>query len=263
MLSIHNTYNDALSTIHFYNNKLKQIIGDRASLQLSWLINAYVQRRWVFVSLDYRLLPESTAHDTVDDVVEACEWVSQSLSTALNMNTSPVILAGSSAGTYLALTAATIVPTKPRALFLLYGMLDPAGKRYTTQGTNVLGFPPVETGPILAQILPRSDKRRSALPGYPFPDDLSTDPRFALIQAVHIEAPLPDMMTGILGMSHSIRSQNREASIPDSSRRLFPGTFADFAHLPPTLVCPTKFPAPVCTVGHAPCRKIDIRRQEL
>jgi hypothetical protein len=85
-------------------------------------------------------------------------------------------MAGSSAGAYLALTAATIVPTKPRALFLLYGILDPAGKRYTTQGTNVFGFPPVETGPILDKFLPSSNKRRPALPGYPFPDDLSTDP---------------------------------------------------------------------------------------
>ncbi|KPM36036.1 hypothetical protein AK830_g10523 [Neonectria ditissima] len=220
--------------LHYHGGWL--IIGDRHSVQPHWLINACIRRRWIFVSPDYRLMPESTAHASVDDAVDAYEWVLKRLATELDITIGPVVLSGSSAGAYLALTVASITPTKPRALFLLYGMLDPADERYTTTGTNVLGLPPIEAGPILAQYASSCNENDGVRSGYPWPNDLATDPRFALIQAMHMEALIPDRLTGIVGLSKAIATRGLETSIPASAQRLFPKTFADLSEFPPTMI---------------------------
>ncbi|KAK7398524.1 hypothetical protein QQX98_012100 [Neonectria punicea] len=220
--------------LHYHGGWL--IIGDRYSVQPHWLINACFRRRWIFVSPDYRLMPESTAHDSVDDAADAYEWVSKRLSAELNISIGPLILSGSSAGAYLALTVASFTPTKPRALFLLYGMLDPADERYTTKGTNVLGLPPVEAGPVLAQFDSGGNEKEVARSGYPWPDDLATDSRFGLIMALHMEALIPDRMTGIDGLSKEIAIRGQKTSIPASAQRLFPKAFADLSGLPSTFI---------------------------
>lgn len=192
---------------------------------------------------DYRLLPETTAHRSVEDARDAYEWVVQQLAGTLNINTGPVILAGSSAGAYLALTAASMILaaapvdfTPPRAMLLLYGLLDPSNERYTTKGTNILGLPPINPGPVLEGFASTHDTRGVVISGYSWPVSLPEDPRFALIQAAHIAARIPDIMTGVDGLSEAIAAHGPEASIAASERKLFAVAFGALSGLPPTLL---------------------------
>ena len=98
-----------------------------------------------------------------------------------------VILAGSSAGAYLALATSTIIPKQPNALLLFHGMLDASNSRYTVPGTKI------ETKSILLNF-PRLYGRdeTEAISEYRLLADLAADPRFALVFALHIDTLLPD-----------------------------------------------------------------------
>ncbi len=84
--------------------------------------------------------------------MDAYEWVLNSLSEQLDIPVGPVILAGSSAGGYLALTTASLAERKPAAVLSIYGMLDPLNARYTTNGTNIFGQPPIDTAPVIEKL---------------------------------------------------------------------------------------------------------------
>ncbi|KAJ3500740.1 hypothetical protein NM208_g17081 [Fusarium decemcellulare] len=118
--------------LHYHGGFL--IIGDRYSFLPYWLVHACASRKWIFVTPEYRLIPETTAHSSVDDAVDAYNWVRSSLPDLIGRPVGSVLLAGSSAGGYLALTTAVAVTQKPSALLLIYGMLDPTGSRYLTPG---------------------------------------------------------------------------------------------------------------------------------
>ncbi|KAH7142830.1 Alpha/Beta hydrolase protein [Dactylonectria estremocensis] len=206
--------------LHYHGGFL--IIGNCYSLLPYWLIKACVSRNWIFVTADCRLIPETTAHNSVEDAVDAYDWVPRRLTGILNISTGPVILAGSSAGAYLALTAASAALTPPRALPLLYGLLDPTNERYTTKGTNVLGLPPVDSRPVLEAFAFTGDNNAVILPGHGWPEDLLSDPRFALIQTARIEAQISDIMTGVNGISEAIAKHGPDAAITASEPKLFP-----------------------------------------
>ncbi|KAG4261638.1 hypothetical protein FPRO04_13137 [Fusarium proliferatum] len=220
--------------IHIHGGFL--IVGDRYSFAPYWLVKAVTTRKWIFVSPDYRLVPESTAHASLDDSIDAYKWVRSSLADAIGRPIGPVLLAGSSAGGYLALTTANAVKHKPDALLLIYGMLDAAGPRYTTPGTNIWGAPPFDTTSVLSQF-PRTKENddRKAISGYPLPENFQQDPRFQVASALHIDALFPDYMTGVEGLSREIASKGIDA-IPEEHRRLFPLSFGDLAKIPRTFL---------------------------
>ncbi|CVL08276.1 uncharacterized protein FPRN_13311 [Fusarium proliferatum] len=220
--------------IHIHGGFL--IVGDRYSFAPYWLVNAVTTRKWIFVSPDYRLVPESTAHASLDDSIDAYKWVRSSLADAIGRPIGPVLLAGSSAGGYLALTTANAVKHKPDALLLIYGMLDAAGPRYTIPGTNIWGAPPFDTTSVLSQF-PRTKENddRKAISGYPLPENFQQDPRFQVASALHIDALFPDYMTGVEGLSREIASKGIDA-IPEEHRRLFPLSFGDLAKIPRTFL---------------------------
>ena len=199
------------------------------------MVRACVSRGWIFVSPDYRLIPESTAQASVEDAIDAYQWVLSRLPSDLDCNVASVLMAGSSAGGYLALATATSVPKAPSALLLIYGMLDPTFDRYLNPGTNIFGRPPKETSSTLANFpIAGDDDDRKTVSAYPLPSDPSSDARFALIEALHIDALIPDYMTGVPGLSNSIRAHGVEA-VPHVHRNLFPLSFGDMSKLPPVL----------------------------
>jgi acetyl esterase/lipase len=200
-------------------------------------VNACVSRSWIFVSPDYRLLPEATAHDAVDDAVDAYQWVRAKLPALLGRKLGSVLVAGASAGGYLALTTAAQVAEKPDKLLLVYGMLDAAGPRYTTPGTKIFGRPVVDTKPILQEWpLKNDEKKRKKISAYPVsPQTIATDRRFALASALHIDALFPDYMTGVHGLAKTIATEGIEG-IPTEHRRLFPLSFGDLSQMPPTML---------------------------
>lgn len=176
-------------------------------------------------------MPESTAHDAIEDTADAYKWIYSSLPDLLGRPVGSILLAGSSAGAYLALNTAISATKKPHALLLIYGMLNPAGPRYTTPGMNIFGRPLVETGAILeAWPMKAQDDERKPVSAYPVANP-AIDPRLALVAALHIDALLPDYMTGIAGLARQIATEGVKA-IPEEHRHLFPLHFGDLTGLP-------------------------------
>ncbi|KAG8359379.1 hypothetical protein FVEN_g3053 [Fusarium venenatum] len=218
--------------IHIHGGFL--IVGDRYSYMPYWLVNAAVARKWIFVTPDYRLVPESTAHASLDDTVDAYNWVRSSLAEVINRRVGSVLVAGSSAGGYLALSTANAVKQKPEGLLLIYGMLDAAGSRYTTPGTNIWGAPPFDTSSVLDKFPKKRDSEdRKPISGYPPPENFQEDPRFSIASALHIDALFPDYMTGIDGLSRDIANKGIDA-IPEEHRRLYPLSFGKLNEIPRT-----------------------------
>lgn len=194
-------------------------------------------RNWIFVTPDYRLIPESTAHKAVEDAADAYGWVCSTLPGLIERSISSVLVAGSSAGAYLALTTSVTARERPSGLFLVYGMLDPLGERYTTPGLSLDGEAPIETGPVLKEFpmaRPDGEETRKSITAFPtqHPD---IEKRFNLCKALHIDAVFPDYMTGINGLSRAIAEKGMDA-IPGEHAILFPLSFGNLGDVPRTMI---------------------------
>ncbi|KAF4835181.1 Non-reducing polyketide synthase ausA [Colletotrichum tropicale] len=224
----------AVVLLHYHGGFL--IVGDRYSFLPYWLVHACASRGWVFVTPDYRLMPESTAHDAIQDAADAYEWAWSSLPKVLGRPVGSLSLAGSSAGGYLALSTAVSAVKKPSALLLIYGMLDPSGTRYTSAGKNIFDRPIIATGPILEAWPMRkvSGEYRKPVSAYPIVDP-ATDPKFALASALHIDAIFPDYMAGVPGLARQIAAEGITA-VPEQHRQLFPLDFGHLSGLPPVML---------------------------
>ncbi|KAH7064878.1 Alpha/Beta hydrolase protein [Macrophomina phaseolina] len=189
---------------------------------------AHQSRAPAYVTPSYRLLPESTGSDALDDAVDAAKWVAANI-------TPRVVIAGSSAGGYLAVATAaqlTTVTPKPLAVLSVYGMLDLAHRRYLTPGTSVMNQPSIpHVAPLVDQIA--AAKGVDVKDAYPFPAAPAQDRRMHWIAAVHQEALFPDLLAGVPGMARKIAEAGVEAVEP-ARRRLFPLAFGAAKGLPPT-----------------------------
>ncbi|KIW93409.1 uncharacterized protein Z519_06014 [Cladophialophora bantiana CBS 173.52] len=200
-----------------------------------WLVNACVDRGWIFATPDYRLMPESSDDEVVQDAVDAYQWVLNSLSMHLDIQVGPVILAGSSAGGYLAMTTASLAGQRPTALLSIYGMLDPLNAIYTTKRANIFGQPHIDIAPVIEQLTVLRPSRPQVLVGYPWPADPSRDPWFAIIATLHIEALFPGSIAGVPGLSEAVAEQGVNA-VPPAQRHLFPLSFGESSKFPLTVL---------------------------
>lgn len=184
-------------------------------------------------------MPESTAHESLEDAADAYRWAQTELPVLLGRDLGSVLVAGSSAGGYLALAtaAAAAASEKPEKLLLIYGMLDATIPRYTTPGTNIFGRAPTDTAPVLQEWPPMKDEDdRKQISAYTLlPADMATDPRFKLVSALHIDALFPDYITGTQGLSSAIATRGIKA-IPSAHRQLFPLQFGNLDKMPPTML---------------------------
>ncbi|EKG18604.1 hypothetical protein MPH_04139 [Macrophomina phaseolina MS6] len=212
--------------IHYHGGFL--ILGDKQTFPPQWLINAALRRNWTYITPSYRLLPESTGSDALNDALDAANWVAANI-------TPRIVIAGSSAGGYLAVaTASQLTTPKPLAVLSVYGMLDLAHPRYLTPGTSVMNQPPIpDTAPLLAQIA--AARGIGVKDAYPFPAAPAQDPRMHWIAAAHQEALFPDLLTGVPGMARKIADAGVQAVEP-AHRRLFPLAFGAVKGLPPTVL---------------------------
>ncbi|KAK5047196.1 hypothetical protein LTR84_006718 [Exophiala bonariae] len=217
--------------IHYHGGFL--VFGERYTFLPEWLAQASVNRGWIFVTPDYRLIPETTAHDSVEDAVDLYHWVSESLSSLIDRELGSVVVAGSSAGGFLALTTSVVVKAKPAVAFLIYGMLDMINVHYLTKGSNIFGQPVFDTTETREYL--KNIKDKPVLTGYAFPADPTQDPRLKIVSTLHIDATFPDYMTGVPGLSDKV-VQNGVEAIPAEHRKLYPLTFGRLDDLPPVLI---------------------------
>jgi acetyl esterase/lipase len=80
--------------------------------------------RYVVVSIDYRLAPETKLPAIVEDLQDAYRWVRQQGPGRFHIDPERVAVAGQSAGGYLTLMTGFLVSPRPRALLSLSGYGD-------------------------------------------------------------------------------------------------------------------------------------------
>ncbi|KAJ5774600.1 Alpha/beta hydrolase fold-3 [Penicillium paradoxum] len=210
--------------LHFHGGFL--VIGEKTTFPPHWLINACRKRRWTYATASYRLLPESSGHEILQDAVDAVNWVHDNISKR-------VIIAGSSAGGYLALASAASPNTpRPLAVLCIYGLLDPADERYTCRGRPLPGVVRDEEQ-ALAEV--EAASRDQAIDGYAFPSDPAVDRRFGWIRALHQAARFPDVLVGKPGLAARIAAEGVGA-IAAEDRGLFPASFGLGAGFPPMVL---------------------------
>jgi acetyl esterase/lipase len=106
------------------------IMGNRDEAP-EWLAAACRSERWVLVSIDYRLAPESKLPTVIEDLEDAFGWVSTDGS-AHGVAAGGVAAIGGSAGGYLALTAGFRVRPRLAAVVSMWGYGDLTGDWYTS-----------------------------------------------------------------------------------------------------------------------------------
>lgn len=103
------------------------IFGSREALP-EWL---NPDGRYVVVSIDYRLAPETKLPAIVEDLQDAYRWVRERGPKLFRIDSERVAVAGESAGGYLTLMAGFSVSPCPRALLSLSGYGDITSPWYT------------------------------------------------------------------------------------------------------------------------------------
>jgi acetyl esterase/lipase len=91
------------------------IVGSRESVPKP-LRDLCQSKRYVLVSLDYRLAPEVKLPDIVGDIEDAFTWLHKEGPKLFKADTDKLVVAGGSAGGYLTLLAGTRVKPRPKAL---------------------------------------------------------------------------------------------------------------------------------------------------
>ena len=83
------------------------------------------QQRYVVVSLDYRLAPEAQLDQIIEDLTDGLSWIQESGEEIFHGQPSRMVVAGASAGGYLALMSGVV--TKPTAIVSYWGFGDVDG----------------------------------------------------------------------------------------------------------------------------------------
>jgi len=105
------------------------IWGSRESINENE-IQAIVNEEIAYISIDYRLAPETKLMDIKIDVEDALMWVREKGANLYNFDISRVAVLGKSAGGYLALLSGTF-QNRPNAIISFYGYGDILGDWYS------------------------------------------------------------------------------------------------------------------------------------
>jgi acetyl esterase/lipase len=116
---------------------------------------------YVFVSIDYRLAPESKLPLVIEDVEDAFRWIHQQGAAQFHGDASKIAVMGGSAGGYLTLTTGYRVEPRPAALVSFWGYGDLIGDWYSTPSPHARH----------QQIKMSSDEARGQVSGPPLSDD--------------------------------------------------------------------------------------------
>ncbi|KAH6972919.1 Alpha/Beta hydrolase protein [Ilyonectria sp. MPI-CAGE-AT-0026] len=163
--------------------------------------------------------------DIADDAENPVRWVHKNLANR-------VIIAGSSAGGYLALLAAAQARSlKPVAVLSVYGLNNLATESYITPGSTMAGVPIIPNLDEVIGDIKSAANGGQSMSGYPFPE--KNDKRMGWIAALHEAALYPDIVCGVPGLAKTIRSDGVQ-SIPNEIRKFFPLEFGLDGDFPPT-----------------------------
>jgi acetyl esterase/lipase len=106
------------------------IMGHREAIDQR-LKNAFVQHGYAFVSIDYRLAPETQLPEIIQDVEDAFSWIREKGPELFHADPKRIAVLGGSAGGYLTLTTGYRVKPRPVALVAFWGYGDLVGAWYS------------------------------------------------------------------------------------------------------------------------------------
>ena len=107
------------------------IVGCREWLD-GHIKNPLLQAGYVFVSIDYRLAPESHLPEIIEDVEDAYKWILEEGPGLFGVDPSGIAVLGNSAGGYLTLTTGYRCQPRPAVLVSFYGYGDLVGRWLTS-----------------------------------------------------------------------------------------------------------------------------------
>jgi|GEM_PF-141417 len=93
-------------------------------------VNAIIGEKMAYISIDYRLAPETKLMDIKADIEDAIRWVQEEGVRLYNFDANRVAVLGKSAGGYLALLSG-IFQNRPNAIVSFYGYGDILGDWYS------------------------------------------------------------------------------------------------------------------------------------
>ncbi|KAJ3476865.1 hypothetical protein NLG97_g8995 [Lecanicillium saksenae] len=225
------------------------ITGSRIAIP-DWLLNFAYDQGWTVVSPDYRVLPESTGLATIEDLQSAYRWVAKELPCIhRECDANRIILAGASAGGWCAVVNAMLVTDPascaglplPRALFLIYPIVDIGSEKWAKSFTIPDSHVDSETKHHLLQDIPLRIARREASLGEDFPtseEELKTRKRLPLLYSVMEEGRLLDYLTGLSGFAARRMASGLERTIlrDPTVQKLFPLSCAFSSEYPSTVI---------------------------
>jgi acetyl esterase/lipase len=106
------------------------IMGNRSEVP-GWLLEACRRNKYVLVSIDYRLAPETQLPLIIEDLEDAFRWIHKEGPSLFHADADRIGVVGASAGGYLTLTSGFRVKPGPQALVSLYGYGDLVGAWYS------------------------------------------------------------------------------------------------------------------------------------
>lgn len=106
------------------------IMGHREAVDRR-LKDAFLERGYAFVSIDYRLAPETQLPAIIEDVEDAFRWIREKGPELFGADPKRIAVIGGSAGGYLTLTTGYRVKPRPAALVAFWGYGDLVGAWYS------------------------------------------------------------------------------------------------------------------------------------
>lgn len=115
--------------------------------------------RLAVISADYRLAPQASVQEILEDVEDGIKFIRTQLSSQVGegvLDVSRLAVSGSSAGGYLALLAGIYVNPKPKVILPIYPITDPLGTFFTNPQPPPMGRKLVEQGDLTEFLDPKA-----------------------------------------------------------------------------------------------------------
>ncbi|QRV76081.1 alpha/beta hydrolase family protein [Ceratobasidium sp. AG-Ba] len=227
--------------------------GDRRSYLPIWFITKLLDNGYIFISADYRLLPPSTGHVILQDVLGFTHWAAspnglnaqlKQHGDTVSVDTTRLIAAGTSAGGYLAYLAGIYarVQNPLRGVLSLPRVTDSMldAPLFAAQEQAILPWStPTRSCPIRAFTQHHSPTAcRLGIPLEYGPDGIPSSPRMFMTRVLLQEGIFLDYLTGEHGLSGRLVGLETPSmfNVPEQHHLLFPEACVSSSFPPTCLV---------------------------
>ncbi|CAK4031539.1 alpha beta-hydrolase [Lecanosticta acicola] len=137
------------------------LLQGRRDTLAPWMRKASKNGDLAVISADYRLAPQASVQEILEDVQGCVKFIRTQLSSQVGqgiLDTSRLAVSGSSAGGYLALLAGIFVEPKPNVVLPIYPITDPLGWFFITPQPPAMGRPLVAREELAEFLDPKAEQ---------------------------------------------------------------------------------------------------------